>query len=79
MTDRTSRVFLGIIALSLATIALRGSSPVPAAHAADTMECVIKGPLEIRSIGGEVKVKMEQAYGTPGSSSGYPMHIRTSD
>jgi len=78
MTDRTTRLFLGVIAVSLATIALRGFSPVPAAHASD-MECVIKGPLEIRSIGGEVKVKMEQAYGTPGSSSSSPIHVRSVD
>ena len=49
------------------------------AHAAETMECRFSGPLEIRSIGridNEVKVKMEQAYGEAGSSSGNPVYFK---
>ena len=76
MSDPYIRVVLTVIAGALVTIALRGVSPVPAAHAADVVECRVTGPIEISRING--KVELEQAYGQPGSSSSYPLHVVTS-
>lgn len=76
MTDRYTRAVLTIIAAALVVIALRGlGSPESTARAADTVECHFSGPVEISRING--KVELEQAYGQPGSSSSYPVYVKT--
>lgn len=74
MTDTYTRILLTVIAVALCVIALRGTSPVPAAHAAEVMECRFSGPLEISRING--KVQLEAAHGEAGSSSSYPLYVK---
>ena len=88
MNDWYSRSMLTIIAVSLAVLATgQLQNPVPAAHAADTMECRFSGPLEIRDIGGTVdvrirsidddlKVEASQAFSQPGTSSSRPLYVQ---
>jgi hypothetical protein len=71
--DTYTRVVLTVIAVALVIIALRGVSPIPVAHAAETMDCRFDGPLQIRD---EIKVKLD-SYGLPGSSSSSPMYVKT--
>lgn len=86
MNDLYSRVLLTVIALALVAIAVQlGASPVAPAHAADTLDCrvsgqvEIRGPVRIESVGGETRVKIEQAYGEAGSSSGNPLYVKALD
>ena len=88
MNDWYSRIMLTMIAVSLAVIAFgQLQNPVPAAHAADTMECRFSGPLQIRDIGGtvdvrirsiddDIKVEATQAFSQPGTSSSRPLYIQ---
>lgn len=88
MNDWYSRLMLTVIAGSLAVLALgRVKNPVPAAYAADSIECRFSGPLEIRDIGGtvdvrirsiddDIKVEASQAYSQPGTSSSRPLYVQ---
>ena len=71
MTDTYTRFVLTIIALSLGVIALRGAAFTPA-YATDTLDC----RMTISSFREELKVKIEQVYGQPGSSSTRPLHVK---
>jgi hypothetical protein len=74
-TDRFTRACLGVIALSLAVLAFQPM--VPTAHAAEDIRCSFDGPLEIKRINGTVKVEVDSAFSSPGSSSSSPLHVQT--
>ena len=88
MNDWYARTMLTVIAGSLAVIAAgQLQSPVPVAHAAETMDCRFSGPLEIRDIGGtvdvrirsiddDIKVEASQAFSQPGTSSSRPLYVQ---
>jgi poly-beta-hydroxyalkanoate depolymerase len=88
MNDWYVRMMLTVIAVSLAVIATgQLNNPVPAAYAADSIECRFSGPLEIRDIGGTVdvrirsidddmKIETSHAFSQPGTSSSYPVYVR---
>ena len=75
--DPWTRICLTVIAAALALLALEPL--VPEARAADELKCRIEGPLEVRSIGGTVKVEVDSAFSSPGSSSGSPLHVKVQD
>ena len=74
-TDRFTRTCLGVIALSLAILAFKPI--VPTAYAAEEISCSFDGPLEIKRINGTVKVEVDSAYSSPGSSASSPLYVRT--
>jgi hypothetical protein len=72
--DNYTRFLLTVIAVSLAVIALRGNSPIAEAQAADS-RCVIDGPMEISKIDDTIRVKVEQGFAQPGTSSSNPVYV----
>ena len=71
--DTWTKTCLTLIAIALLVIAFRPSFPV--AHAAEEMRCTIDGPLEIKSFGDELEVKVNAAFSSPGSSASAPMYV----
>jgi hypothetical protein len=86
MTDRYTRAVLTVIAAALVIIAARGQFE-SVAYAADDIKCTVEGPIEIRSFGDDltvkiankIKVEVDQAYASAGSSSSSPLHIKMRD
>lgn len=84
--DPYTRAVLSVIALALAALAARAWIE-PAW--AQSMECRVAGPIEIRDFGDTLEVRLTGWPGpidtrpystsTPGSSSGYPFYVRQSD
>jgi len=87
MIDRYTRAVLTVIAAALVVIATRGQILETPAHAADEIRCTVEGPIEIKSfgddlevkVGNEVKVEIDQAYSSAGSSSSSPLYIKATD
>lgn len=84
--DTYTRVVLTVIAVALVAIAAQGfGSPIPVAHAAERLDCRIDGPIEIKGLRDELRVKVtgalqvEQQHGEAGSSSGYPLYVKSID
>ena len=83
--DTYTKLVLTVIALALCVIAFRGFEPIAPAHAADSIECEVKGPMEIkgsiaiRSFDDNLDVEIEQAYNEAGSSSGSPLYVKEID
>ena len=78
MTDTYSRIVLTVIAAALVALAVqRADTVVPAAHAAETIECRFSNPLEIRRIEGTVAVEVKQGFSQPGTNSSYPLYVQT--
>ncbi len=83
--DTYTKLVLTVIAAALCAIALRGLEPIPPAHAADTMECEVKGPMEIRGsitiedFRDKLEVEVEQGYAEAGSSSSSPVYVKQVD
>ncbi len=86
MTDRYTRAVLTVIAIALVVIATRGQLETTA-HAADEIRCRVEGPIEIKSFGDDLtvklsdqlKVEVESAFSSPGSSSSSPLHVKVDD
>ena len=84
MTDHYTRAVLTVIAVALVVIATRGQLFETPAHAADEIKCRVEGPIEIKGFGetlsvkitDEVKVEVDQAYSSAGSSSSSPLYIK---
>lgn len=82
--DTYTRFVLTVIAVALVVIALRGvGAPViPSAHAAERLDCRIEGAVEIKSMP-DVRVRIsdpveiKQGYSEAGSSSSYPVYVKT--
>ena len=85
MTDRYTRFILTVIAFALVAIAIRGSSPITPAHAAETIECRFSGGVEIsrfsdtlnveiRKIDDEIELEDQR-----GGSSGSPIYVKSVD
>jgi hypothetical protein len=87
MSDPYLRALLTVIAMALVVIASRGSFLETPAYAGDDIRCTVEGPIEIKSfsdtldvkIADKVRVEVDQAYASPGTSSGNPVYIRTAD
>jgi len=87
MTDRYSRAVLTVIAVALVVIATRGQLLEVSAYAADEVRCRVEGPIEIRSFGDDldvkfsdkIRVEVEHAFATAGTSSGSPLYIKSTD
>jgi len=87
MTDPYLRAVLTVIALALVVIATRGQLLETPAHAAEDVRCRVEGPLEIRSfsdklevkIVDKVRVEVEPAFATAGTSSGSPVYVKKVD
>lgn len=84
--DNYTRFVLTVIAAALVVIALQGlGSPIPVAHAADRLDCRIDGPIEIKGLHDQLRVKVsgtidiDQSHGTAGSSRSYPVYVQTVD
>jgi len=82
--DTYTRIVLTVIAVALVAIAAQGfGSPIASAHAADRLDCRIDGPIEIKGLHDELRVrvsgevKVEQTHGEAGSSRTYPLYVRT--
>ena len=71
--DRFTRACLAVIAVSLMVIAERPI--VPVAHASSDLECTLEGPMTIRSIDSTIKVQVDAAFSSPGSSSSSPLYV----
>ncbi len=77
MVDRYTQTVLTVIALSLATIALRGGDGlVPSAHAADTQSVRIERAIEIGRLPEPIQVEIKQAFSQPGTSSSSPVYVK---
>ncbi len=83
--DTYTKVVLTVIAVALSVIALRGFHPVSPAQAADTLECEVKGPMEIRGsitiedFRDKLEVEVEQGYAEAGSSTSSPLYVKDVD
>ena len=83
--DTYTKVVLTVIAAALVTIALRGVSPIPEAHAADRLDCRIDGPVEVRGFPDTFRVRItdsveiKQGFSEAGSSSSSPLYVRSVD
>ena len=77
--DPWTKACLTVIALALLVIALRPI--VPVAHAQEgPMKCEITGgTLDIGKFDDELRVKVEAAFGSPGSSRSQPHYVKIED
>lgn len=90
MTDTYTRFLLTVIAASLALIALRGWSPVPAAFAGESLDCRLSGSVEISRFSDTLDVKVSRfdsdldvevksGFSQPGTSSSSPVYVKQVD
>jgi hypothetical protein len=84
--DTYTRIVLTVIAAALVVIALQGfGSPIPVAHAADRLDCRIDGPIEVKGLTDELRIRIgspveiKQSHSEAGSSSSYPLYIKSTD
>ena len=84
--DTYTRVILTVIAAALVVIAFRGlGSPIPSAYAADRLDCRIDGAVEIKGLTDELRVRIsspveiKQSHSEAGSSSSYPLYVKSTD
>lgn len=81
--DTYTRTILTVIAAALVVIALQGfGSPIPQAYAADRLDCRIDGPVEVKGLQNELRVKVtgevevKQSRSEAGSSRSYPLYVK---
>lgn len=83
--DTYTKAVLTVIAIALSVIALRGLQPIAPAHAADSIECEVRGPMEIKGsitiedFRDKLEVEVEQGYAEAGSSSSSPLYVKDVD
>ena len=87
MTDPYTRLLLTVIAISLAIIAVRGVSPIPAAFAGEVMECKFSGGLEVSRFSdtldirvtrfdSDLDVEVKSGFSQPGTSASSPIYVQ---
>ena len=75
--DRTTKGLMAAVAAGLFANAL--TDLIPVARAADAIECRVVGPMEVKlsDFGDELEISLD--YGTPGTSSSNPLHVKPTD
>lgn len=75
--DRTTKFLMAAIAAGLFANAF--SNLVPVARAADSLECKVSGPMEVKVTSIDDELEITWDYSAPGANSASPMYVKAVD